>query len=79
MVQRHQVARRFAGDTDDRGIKPGGICDRAMRAVDERGPQLEMFEKTAASIRYWLRDAPAALVEAKLRALAARLGGRRCD
>jgi hypothetical protein len=68
--QRHQGARHLTGDTSDLGIIPGGIRDRAMQAVSA---QPETFEKTAASIRYWLRDQPAAVVEAKLRAIAAKL------
>jgi hypothetical protein len=55
----------------DPGIKAGGIRDRAMQSVRSRP---ESLAKSAASIRYWLRDKPAHVVEAKVRALAAKLG-----
>jgi hypothetical protein len=37
------------------GIIPGGIRDRAMRAVEARGPQPEDPAKTKASQEYWAR------------------------
>ena len=40
-------------DTDDPGIIPGGIRDRAMRAVLRRGSQIEDRERMRASQQYW--------------------------
>jgi hypothetical protein len=37
----------------DPGIKPGGIRDRAMRALLERGPIPEDKAKTEASQEFW--------------------------
>jgi hypothetical protein len=55
----------------DPGIKAGGIRERAMQSVRLRP---ESLAKSAASIRYWLRDKPAHVIEAKVQALAAKLG-----
>ena len=40
-------------ETTDPGIIPGGIRDRAMRAVLRRGPKAEDKERTRASKEYW--------------------------
>jgi hypothetical protein len=37
----------------DPGIKPGGIRDRAVAAVMQRGPSPEDKEKTRASQEFW--------------------------
>ena len=37
----------------DPGIIPGGIRDRAMRAVMERGPRPEDKRKTRTSQKFW--------------------------
>jgi hypothetical protein len=48
------MSRRSKGPAPlDTGIKPGGIRDRAMRAVLERGPEPADMEKTKASQEYW--------------------------
>ena len=41
--------------TPDPGINPGGIRERALEAVRERGPQRENKEKTKASQAYWAK------------------------
>ena len=40
----------------DPGIKPGGIRDRALRAVWARGPVPEDPAKTKASQEYWAKN-----------------------
>jgi hypothetical protein len=51
--------RRHRGDdTADPGIIPGGIRDRALRAVQRRGPQAEDKERTRAAVRYWASISP---------------------
>ena len=53
------------------GIVAGGIRDRAMRAVLQRGPQAEDKQKTGASRQFWKafreRDKRPAATEAKAR------------
>lgn len=46
--------------TDDPGIRPGGIRDRALRIVEARGPRPEIPAATRASQAYWKRMAAAA-------------------
>jgi hypothetical protein len=41
------------GAPPDPGIIPGGIRDRALRAVMKRGPQPEDKNKTLASRKFW--------------------------
>src|SRR5262245_51638045 len=50
------MSRRPKGPAPlDPGIIPGGIRDRAMRAVLERGPIAEDPERTKASQEFWRR------------------------
>ena len=53
MKKQAAVAREFHRRPSDPGIVPGGIRDRAMRAVMERGPQPEDKEKMLASQKFW--------------------------
>jgi hypothetical protein len=46
--------------TDDPGIRPGGIRDRALRIVEARGPRPEDPAATRASQEYWRRVTAAA-------------------
>jgi hypothetical protein len=49
------MPRKWEPAPPDPGIRPGGIRDRAMRALRERGPRPEDPEKTRASQAYWAR------------------------
>jgi hypothetical protein len=49
------MPRKWERAPPDPGIKPGGIRDRALRALHERGPRPEDPERTRRSQAYWAR------------------------
>jgi hypothetical protein len=49
------MPRKWEPAPPDPGIIPGGIRDRAMRALRERGPRPEDPERTGQSQEYWAR------------------------
>lgn len=53
MKKRAAVSYEFHEYPADPGIIPGGIRDRALRAVMRRGPQPEDKNKTLASRKFW--------------------------
>jgi hypothetical protein len=52
------MSRPWDDDTRDSGIIPGGIRDRVMRAMMQRGPRPEDPKKTQASRDYWVAQYP---------------------
>jgi hypothetical protein len=63
VADRPQASRRGTPAPPDPGIVPGGIRERALRAVLSRGPTQEDEAKTRASAAYWrkVRDGAAAI------------------
>jgi hypothetical protein len=49
------MPRKWEPAPPDPGINPGGIRDRALRALRERGPMPEDPERTRQSQAYWAR------------------------
>ena len=41
--------------TDDPGIKPGGVRDRALQIVEARGQRVESLAAASASQAFWRR------------------------
>jgi hypothetical protein len=54
------MPRKWEPAPADPGIIPGGIRDRALRALAERGPRAEDPERTRRSQAYWARVRPRA-------------------